>query len=109
VLPDVQRTCDLGKKTLVLDLDETLVHSTVTQPRGLAANKAIKINWRSSYDGSVERAYTSIRPGVFNFLSKATKMFEVVLFTASTAPYAKQICRLLDKENYNFSLLTRTD
>ena len=50
------------KYTLVLDMDETLVH----------------------YVEDDESAYILIRPGAENFLEELYKLFEIVIFTAAT-------------------------
>jgi hypothetical protein len=50
------------KYTLVLDLDETLVH----------------------YVEDEESAYILIRPGAENFLEELSKYYELVIFTAAT-------------------------
>jgi len=58
--------------TLVLDLDETLVHFEAT-----------------------ERKF-KIRPNCFNFLQTMSKMFEIVIFTAASQDYADWILDVLD-------------
>ena len=68
-----------------------------------------QIQWRNPLNQSLEVAYTSIRPGAIEFLSSMTKIYEVIIFTASMPHYAQQILKLLDTENYNFPLLSRSD
>eukprot|EP01056_Protomagalhaensia_sp_Gyna25_P001126 Protomagalhaensia_sp_Gyna_25__1125@NODE_1550_length_1742_cov_119_298884_g1258_i0_p1_GENE_NODE_1550_length_1742_cov_119_298884_g1258_i0NODE_1550_length_1742_cov_119_298884_g1258_i0_p1_ORF_typecomplete_len341_score34_76NIF/PF03031_18/3e49_NODE_1550_length_1742_cov_119_298884_g1258_i05921614 len=83
-----QRPSERGKKTLVLDLDETLVHSSF-QPVALAAF-VIPVEIESlTYE-----IYVAKRPGVDEFLSFCTDLYEVVIFTASVGKYAGP---LLDK------------
>ena len=103
-----QRLRDQGKKTLILDLDETLVHSMNEIPQNLKY-PVHQIQWRDPISQSLEVAYTSIRPGVTEFLSKVTKLYEVVIFTASMPLYAHQVLKLLDTNQYNFPLLSRSD
>jgi len=90
-----------GKKVLVLDLDETLVHSTfepVTNPDLILP---VRIQ------GMTYRINVIKRPGVEEFLAKVGEMFEVVIFTASLAEYAEPLCRILDTTNAISSLLYR--
>eukprot|EP00299_Pterocystis_sp_00344_P010070 c4422_g1_i2.p1 GENE.c4422_g1_i2~~c4422_g1_i2.p1 ORF type:complete len:295 (-),score=35.54 c4422_g1_i2:126-1010(-) len=79
-----------GKKTLVLDLDETLVHTTFQSNGGSDFIIPIKM-------GKVEyQAYVCKRPGVDKFLQAVTGKFEVVVFTASLRKYADPVIDLLD-------------
>lgn len=66
-----------GRKTLVLDLDETLVHSTFQKPLYYDIHLKISIN---NMDCNV---YVLKRPGVDQFLERMAEIFEIVLFTAS--------------------------
>lgn len=64
------------KYTLVLDLDETLVHF-------VAKEKKFKL-----------------RPGCIQFLKDMSKIFEVVIFTAAAQDYADFILNYIEKENH---------
>ena len=77
-----------GKKTLVLDLDETLVHS------GFKQEPQTKLVVPVNLDGKIVMVYVNVRPGVQEFLDRAAEMYEVIVFTASLAKYADP---LLDK------------
>lgn len=79
-------------KTLVLDLDETLVHSSFTQVPDPDFTIEIEL------DGAVHKVYVRKRPGVDEFLREVGKKFEVVIFTASLAKYADPLLDILDKE-----------
>jgi len=78
-----------GRKTLVLDLDETLVHSSFTPvPCELILTLQL---------GNEEhKVYVKKRPGVDLFLEKVAEFCEVVIFTASTALYANELLDQLD-------------
>ncbi|CAO3642501.1 unnamed protein product [Cunninghamella blakesleeana] len=87
---------DDGKPTLVLDLDETLLH-TYREPSGFSSDY-----WDADYvvyakDGRTSLA-GSLRPGVTEFLVWASEIFEVVVWTAGQADYAQMVCQLLDPE-----------
>ena len=88
------------KKTLVFDLDETLVHCienpipgqcdhvvTVTFPNGEQANAGI-----------------NIRPHVFDCLKAMYESFQLVLFTASHQAYADTVLELIDPSREIFDL-----
>lgn len=78
---------------LVLDLDETLVHSSfkpVTVP-DLIIPVEIK--------GNVHQVYVRKRPYVDEFMKRVAQMFEVVVFTASLSEYADPVLDELDPDN----------
>jgi RNA polymerase II subunit A small phosphatase-like protein len=80
-----------NKKTLVLDLDETLVHSSFKPIPN--ADFVISIELESV----IHRVYVLKRPGVDNFLRVVGQKFEVVVFTASLAKYADPLLDILDR------------
>ena len=100
-LPRIQRNRDMNKKTLVLDLDETLVHSTFDQC--LDSDITIPVN----FEGRDSNIYVKIRPGAINFLQRIHKYYEVVIFTASVANYADPLVDVLDVDKYSFYKLFR--
>ena len=63
--------------SLILDLDETLVH----------------------YIEEDNRAYVKVRYGVENFLSELSKIFEIIIFTENTKEYADIILDNIDPEH----------
>lgn len=71
-----------GKNTLVLDLDETLVHSSFVPTSAYDFIIPVEL------ENSVNYAYVAKRPGVDEFLEKSMAAFEVVIFTASMKIYA---------------------
>lgn len=83
--------CDVGRKCLVLDLDETLVHSTF-QPV-VNADLIVPVHLG---EGIFQPIYVCKRPGVDEFLREVSKHFEVVLFTASLPNYADPVIDFLD-------------
>ncbi|KAL9651344.1 hypothetical protein ABK040_001296 [Willaertia magna] len=85
-----QRDHVKGKKTLVLDLDETLVHSVFNPIHD--ADFVIPIEM----EGRTYNCYVRKRPGVDKFLLEMSKHFEIVIFTASLALYANPLLDVLD-------------
>lgn len=82
-----------NKKCLVLDLDETLVHSSFKYLR--TADFVIPVE----IDNQVHHVYVIKRPGVDEFLQKVGKWFEVVVFTASVLKYGDPLLDKLDINN----------
>lgn len=81
---------DRGKKCLVLDLDETLIHSSFQPVED--ADFVIPI----VIEGSQYQVYVLKRPGVDGFLERVGRDYEVVIFTASLSLYADPLLDELD-------------
>jgi len=80
------------KVTLVLDLDETLVHCS-TEPI-LAAELTFPVTFNE-----VEyQVYVRKRPHFQKFLKEVSEKFEVVIFTASQEVYASKLLNMIDPE-----------
>lgn len=84
---------DVGKKCLVLDLDETLVHSSFQPVEG--ADFVIPI----VIEGTQHQVYVLKRPGVDEFMQRVAKDYEIIIFTASLALYADPLLDQLDLHN----------
>ncbi|XP_037333184.2 carboxy-terminal domain RNA polymerase II polypeptide A small phosphatase 1-like [Pungitius pungitius] len=82
---------DSGKICVVIDLDETLVHSSFKPVNNADFIIPVEI------DGTVHQVYVLKRPHVDEFLKRMGELFECVLFTASLAKYADPVSDLLDK------------
>ena len=88
------------KKTLVLDLDETLVHSQF-QPFEVPSDITLKIE----LEDELHDIHVMVRPGVKEFLENMGKIYEIVIFTASVSKYADPLLDIIDKEkNCKFRL-----
>jgi len=79
------------KKTLVLDLDETLVHSSFKPIDN--ADFIIPVQIEDQF----HQVYVLKRPGVDQFLKRMGMFYEIVVFTASLAKYADPVLDLLDE------------
>ena len=90
-----------NKKTLVLDLDETLVHSVGGMENGEGGEPQhdfiiqIPQSNNSSHD-----VHVMVRPHVEEFLQRMSKRFELVIFTASISNYANPLLNIVDKMGY---------
>ncbi len=84
-----------NKKTLVLDLDETLVHSCGI-PFDCPSDFVIQIE----QDNDIHDIHVLVRPHVEQFLKKMSKRYELVIFTASISKYANPLLNFIDKMGY---------
>ncbi|KAL2931014.1 Uncharacterized protein RDABS01_036424 [Bienertia sinuspersici] len=80
------------KKTIFLDLDETLIHSS-SDP----LSKHFDFVVRPTIDGETMTFYVLKRPGVDKFLEYLCGKFEIVVFTAGLREYASLVLDELDK------------
>ena len=88
------------RKTLVLDLDETLVHSQF-QPFDVPSDITLKIE----LEDELHDIHVMVRPGVKEFLENMGKIYEIVIFTASVSKYADPLLDIIDKDkNCEFRL-----
>jgi hypothetical protein len=74
--PFIKKATD-KKFSLVIDLDETLIHN-LSLPFG---------------------PYFLVRPGVFELFETINKIYEIVIFTASSKRYANSIIKKIDYKN----------
>lgn len=80
------------KKLLVLDLDETLVHSmTRGNPR---VSQLVEVHLRNSPMASFY--YVATRPFCSDFLTAVLQWYDVAIFTASVCEYADPIIDLIE-------------
>lgn len=85
-----QTGVNVNRKCLVLDLDETLVHSSFKPVPNADYIIPVEI------DNKVTDVYVIKRPWVDDFMTAMAEVYEVVVFTASLAKYADPLLDLLD-------------
>lgn len=90
------RNYDPRKPLLVLDMDETLLHSVVV------ANEEDANTVVFSPGGTKILLNIVARPHVDFFLTEAKKVYNLVLFTASEEYYAKEAIQLIDPRDQFF-------
>ena len=97
------------KKILVIDLDETLIHTSFekVQNPDLTIQLDSNINKKNNINNnknnipltkSVE-AYIRIRPGVDQLLSQMSKYYDIYVYSASSKNYLNTIIKNIDKNN----------
>ena len=122
---------DAPPYTLVLDLDETLIHyrdnspdtqtedgevSSCGEDAGGGTNNNTPKRHSKLEESPPKRMITEededvvffLRPGLSSFLSSLAKHYELVLYTAATREYADYFLRLIDHKNlFGDNVLTR--
>ncbi|QCD76905.1 probable C-terminal domain small phosphatase [Vigna unguiculata] len=83
------------RKTVFLDLDETLVHSHPSPPP-----ENFDFVVRPVIDGQPMDFYVVKRPGVDEFLETLASKYEIVVFTAALREYASMVLDRLDQNRY---------
>lgn len=94
---------DPDKYTLVLDLDETLVHCS-TEPQ-LHSDA----NFNLEFNGVSFHVAAKFRPHLKTFLECTSKDYELVIFTASQKVYADKVIAHFDLDNLITHRLYRED
>ncbi|KAK9104151.1 hypothetical protein Scep_020995 [Stephania cephalantha] len=94
LLPKQTRSCP--PTTLVLDLDETLVHSSL-----LPIDDA-DFTFTVNLDLKDHMVYVRCRPHLKDFMEKIANLFEIIIFTASQSIYAEQLLNVLDPKRRVF-------
>ncbi|XP_047958266.1 RNA polymerase II C-terminal domain phosphatase-like 3 [Salvia hispanica] len=99
------------KLCLVLDLDHTLLNSAkfvevdplhdemLRKKEEQDREKSQRHLFRFPYMGM----WTKLRPGIWNFLEKASKLYELHLYTMGNKYYATEMAKLLDPKGELFS------
>ncbi|WBW70938.1 serine/threonine protein phosphatase (Nem1-Spo7 complex) catalytic subunit Nem1 [Schizosaccharomyces osmophilus] len=88
----------LPKKTLVLDLDETLIHS-VSRGSRTTSGQPVEVHVPGEHPILY---YIHKRPHLDYFLANVSEWFHLVLFTASVQPYADPIIDFLERDKKLF-------
>ncbi|KAK2800412.1 hypothetical protein FQN51_006138 [Onygenales sp. PD_10] len=92
LLPPIQPHLQ-SRKCLVLDLDETLVHSSFKVLEKADFTIPVEI------EGQYHNIYVIKRPGVDQFMKRVGELYEVVVFTASVSKYGDPLLDQLDIHN----------
>ena len=102
---------DAPKKTLIIDLDETLIHSMAKGGR-MSTGHMVEVRLYSQTPSSPTAPnmngvpilyYVHERPGCHDFLRKVAKWYNLIVFTASVQEYADPVIDWLERERKYFS------
>lgn len=80
----------VGRKCLVLDVDETLVHSSYQPVKKYDLHLPLRVN------GNICNVYVAYRPKLREFLQAMAPLYEVVIFTASVSVYCDPLMNNID-------------
>lgn len=101
---------NLAQKTLVIDLDETLIHSLAKGGRMSSGHMVeVKLNTAVGFGGASLGPqhpilyYVHKRPHCDEFLRKVCKWYNLIVFTASVQEYADPVIDWLEQERKYFS------
>uniref|UniRef100_A0A803MC60 protein-serine/threonine phosphatase n=1 Tax=Chenopodium quinoa TaxID=63459 RepID=A0A803MC60_CHEQI len=85
------------KLHLVLDLDNTLIHSikTLSKRFTLEDREKIKTSYEDVYEICDGTRLVKLRPGARDFLVQASTMFELSIYTLAKESYAKEVAKML--------------
>lgn len=103
-------TCDYSKPNLVLDLDETLVHTEVLSE--FINIKSDNSEILTKFDIFEKKYIVFARPHLMEFLNEVYKNFNLYIYTFGTKVYAdKVIGAIIKKIQYNLfkNIYTRED
>ncbi|CDS11612.1 hypothetical protein LRAMOSA03875 [Lichtheimia ramosa] len=103
------RLMEERKLSLILDLDQTVVHATWDPTVGEwmkdennANHPATKDIRKFTLPGSSLMYYIKLRPGLSEFLEQVSKLYELHIYTMGTRHYAEAVAREIDPEDKLF-------
>ena len=96
-----------SKKTLILDLDETLVHSSFNPLYYEGEIIQPDIFFKILFENKTHDVYVLKRPYIKEFLNKMSKIFNIYIFTASIKEYASPLLVKLDENKLISKVLFR--
>ncbi|GMY26624.1 RNA polymerase II C-terminal domain phosphatase-like 3 isoform X3 [Fagus crenata] len=100
-----------NKLCLVLDLDHTLLNSAKFGEVDPVHDEILRKKeeqdrekpWRHLFRFPHMAMWTKLRPGIWNFLEKASKLYELHLYTMGNKLYATEMAKVLDPKGVLFA------
>ncbi|XP_062411791.1 CTD small phosphatase-like protein 3 [Sardina pilchardus] len=90
------KTRSTPQATLVLDLDETLMFSS------LSVIEDAQYTFHTNFQDNKYKVYVILRPYVKEFLEAMSKLFEMFIYTSAKKEYAEKIVDILDPKRKLF-------
>ncbi|KAJ3188821.1 Carboxy-terminal domain (CTD) phosphatase [Gaertneriomyces sp. JEL0708] len=103
-----QRLVKERRLTLILDLDQTLVHATIDPTVRDWMADPTNPNYGALQDIHVfdirghRTHYVKLRPGTREFLSRMNELFEMHIYTMGSRQYAEKIADIIDPDRHLF-------
>lgn len=88
------RSLSFSRKLLVLDLDETLIHSSSRAMNSMSCHTVEVL-----IDTHICLYYVYKRPNLDHFLKHVSQWFDLIIFTASLPEYADPVIDWIDSNN----------
>ncbi|KAJ3123800.1 Carboxy-terminal domain (CTD) phosphatase [Nowakowskiella sp. JEL0407] len=105
---NTQRLIKDKKLSLILDLDQTLIHA---HDKFLDLHKPTGVHYFSLTESPHKRYYIKLRPGTKELISQITSLYELHIYTAGSRNYARKIAEIIDPDKSIFKerILSRDD
>jgi len=112
------RLINQKKLSLILDLDQTIIHATIDPTIGEWQNDPNNPNYEALKDvhhfvlpDSATVYYIKLRPGVREFLKEINQYYELHIYTMGTRSYANAIAKIIDptSEYFGNRILSRDE
>ena len=102
------------KLSLLLDLDQTILHATVDPSVQLwldTPGQAPKDIYSFMLNGIPNKHYIKLRPGTFEFLEEMNKIYEMHIYTHGSRNYAEAVAKSIDptRKYFGTRILSRDD
>lgn len=92
ILDQLENIIKPKKFSIVLDLDDTLIHATRIAPEKKSSlMKYIPLKTQPIGGGISQNVYVAIRPSLKEFLELVGSYFTIVIYTAAESEYADAI------------------
>jgi RNA polymerase II subunit A-like phosphatase len=110
-----KRLLHAKKLTLIVDLDQTVIHTTCERtiadwkkdPNNPNHDAVKDVQGFQLADDNVSNVaanwyYVKMRPGLKDFFDRVSKLYEMHVYTMATRAYAQQVCSIIDPQRKYF-------
>ncbi|KAI8800956.1 hypothetical protein BJ742DRAFT_779771 [Cladochytrium replicatum] len=113
---NADRLLKVRKLSLILDLDQTIIHATVNPGVGQIMDDPNQPQFQDVRrfvlpDSNGTYYYIKLRPHTIHFLQQVTQKYELHIYTMGTRNYARQVAQEIDPDSrlFNERILSRDD